>query len=153
MKCWYGKGDPAPKSYLDHVMATNRVAKLSGAAFTLSPVRRHVKHLPKKKPVKFVCLICQKVIVDVSKGTQGQVAITCDSHCKMWLHRSCSVKGCVQKLFCQRRCSTLSVSLMMIFCPQCRLDTQSAGISWLKAAANNSNLRAYSCKGSTVSTS
>ena len=84
---------------------------------------------PRKKQ-KFICPICQDIIIDATNKKDGHDSIFCDGHCQTWLHRTCaSLSKPAFDLACK--------SNNPFFCPNCRLDVQDKEILSLKSTINN----------------
>ena len=68
---------------------------------------------------KFICPICDDVIVDAVGNKSGDDSIQCDGRCATWLHRRCA--GLSKAAFNDLASCKVSEPF---FCPMCRLNQQ-----------------------------
>jgi len=76
---------------------------------------------------KFICPICDEVIVDAVGSKCGDDSIQCDGRCATWLHRRCAglSKVAFNDLVSRRGSDPF-------FCPMCRLDQQELELKSLR---------------------
>ena len=112
-------------------MAANTRKRGGGKSSALS-VSSSSPSLAGKREIKgrFVCPICDEVILDAVGSKPGDDSIQCDGVCATWLHRRCA--GLSKEAF-----TSVSKSNDPFFCPQCRLNQQELDLKSLRDMVAN----------------